>query len=146
MITLSFKLKESAKEFQAGEYTGFGIRTGKKHKKGQIEVWTNYKTALFSKSPAQIDFFRANLIEGAMAVVSADNLEVETFQGQNGLQTAINLVNSKLVDVHNGMAPDAAKQAYQKGMSQPAQEPEKQSASAQAPSNFDSFEDDIPFS
>lgn len=140
MHTVPFKLNENAHEFIAGEYIGFGIRTGVKYQdqKTKADAWTNYKCAIFAKSQAQIDFYRANLVKGALVVVTSEKLAVEVFQGQNGPQTAIKLLNANVVAVKTDRAPDAAQQAYK------AAAPQKQAAPQQAPAGFDDF-DDVPF-
>jgi len=142
MHTVPFRLNENAQEFQAGEYIGFGIRTGVKYQdqKTKQDAWTNYKAAIFSKSQAQIDFYRANLIKGALVVVTAKQLMVEVYQGQNGPQNAIKMLNADIVAVKTDRAPDAAQQAYTKAVAQPA-------PIAPHPAGFaDSFDpDDIPF-
>lgn len=142
--TVPFRLNENAQEFAAGEYTGFGIRTGVKYhdQKTKQDAWTNYKAAIFAKSQAQIDFYRANLIKGALVVVTSEKLMVETFQGQNGLQTAIKMLNANVVAVKTDRAPDAAQQAYNQAAA--PQRPAPQNA-PQPPAGFDSFDDDIPF-
>lgn len=141
MHTVPFRLNENAKEFVAGEYIGFGIRTGVKYQdqKTKAEEWTNYKAAIFAKSPAQIAFYRANLIKGALVVVTAEKQMVETFQGQNGLQTAIKLLNANVVAAKTDRATDAPQQDYRghTGSNQPI--------APAAPTGFDSFDDDIPF-
>jgi single-strand DNA-binding protein len=144
MHTVPFKLNENAQEFQAGEYTGFGIRTGVKYQdqKTKQDAWTNFKAAIFSKSPAQIEFYRANLIKGALVVVSSDKLAVEVYSGQNGQQTAIKLLNANVQAVMAPRAPDAAHQAYNQGVSQ--NQPAQNKPAPQIDS-FDSMEDDIPF-
>lgn len=143
MHTVPFKLNENAQEFQAGEYTGFGIRTGVKYQdqKTKQDAWTNFKAAIFSKSSAQIEFYRANLIKGALAVVSSDKLAVEVYSGQNGQQTAIKLLNANVQAVMAPRAPDAAQQAYNQGASQPAQN----QPAAHPMDSFDAFGDDLMF-
>lgn len=140
MHTVPFRLNENAQEFVAGDYIGFGIRTGVKYQdqKTKTEAWTNYKAAIFAKSQAQIDFYRANLIKGALVVVTAEKLMVETFQGQNGLQTAIKLLNANVVAAKTDRAPDASQQAYNQTAA-PQRAP-----IAPPPAGFDSF-DDIAF-
>lgn len=146
--TIPFKLQKPAHEFQAGESIGFGIRCGIKARNPQTkqDEWTNYECALFAKTPAAIEFYRANLIEGALAVVSGDSLLVKQFQGNQGLQITLSMVNPKLKAVSTGRAPDSAQQSYSNGVSQ--QQPQRQQAPQQhAPAGFDDgFEDDIPFS
>ncbi len=142
MHSVPFRLNEDAKEFQAGEYIGFGIRTGVKYQDNKKQdQWTNYKAAIFAKSPAQIEFYRANLIKGALVVVCSEKLAVETFEGQNGLQTAIKLINANVQAVMAPRAPDAAQQAYN-NTQQPTQNARQQAP--QQPQGFDSFDDDIP--
>lgn len=148
MHTVPFRLNENAQEFQAGEYIGFGLRTGVKYQdKNKQDQWTNYKAAIFAKSQAQIDFYRANLIKGALVVVTAEKQEVEIFTKQSGeTVAAIKLINGNIVAVKTDRAPDAAQQAYAKAAS-PQQAPAQQPAPQvpQVPAGFDSFDDDIPF-
>lgn len=157
MHTVPFKLNENAQEFQAGDYIGFGLRAGIKYQdKNKQEQWTNYKAAIFAKSQAQIDFYRANLIKGALVVVTAEKQEVEIFTKQSGeTVAAIKLINGNIVAVKADRAPDAAQQAYNQGMASGAQNmnqaPQRNLSSSQAPqqhqppAGFDSFDDDIPF-
>lgn len=144
MHTVPFKLNENAQEFQAGEYTGFGIRTGIKYQdRNKQDQWTNYKAAIFAKSPAQVDFYRANLVKGALVIVTAEKQEVELFTKQSGeTVAAIKLINGNVVAVKADRAPGAAQQAYAQGLQQqrPAQQPMHQ-----PPAGFDSFDDDLPY-
>jgi len=144
MHSVPFRLNENAQEFQAGEYTGFGIRTGVKYQdRNKQDQYTNYKAAIFAKSPAQVDFYRANLIKGALVVVTAEKQEVELFTKQSGeTVAAIKLLNANVVAVKTDRAPDAAQQAYNQAQA-PAPVQQQQPA-AQAPAGFDDFED-IPF-
>lgn len=136
MHTVPFRLNEDAQEFQAGEYIGFGIRTGVKYQDNKKQdQWTNYKAAIFAKSQAQIDFYRANLIKGALVVVGAEKLFVELFEGKNGTQTAIKLINATVQAVSAPVAHNAA----------PRQQAQQQAPIAPPPAGFDSFDDDIPF-
>jgi single-strand DNA-binding protein len=136
--TIPFRLQKAAHEFQAGDSTGFGIRCGIKARDPSTkqDVWTNYECALFAKTEAAISFYRANLIEGALAVVSGENLIIKTFDGQQGQQITLALTNARLEAVTTGRAPDAAQQAYQQGAQQPAQQPQQHAA------GFDDFHDD----
>lgn len=147
MHSVPFRLNENAQEFQAGEYVGFGIRTGVKYQdRNKQDQYTNYKAAIFAKSPAQIDFYRSNLIKGALVVVTADKLEVELFTKQSGeAVAAIKMLNANVVAVKTDRAPDAAQQAYNQAHA-PAHVQQRQQAQ-QAPAGFDSQWDDelIPF-
>lgn len=152
MHTVPFKLNENAQEFQTGEYTGFGIRTGVKYQdKNKQDQYTNYKCAIFSKSPAQIEFYRANLVKGALVVVTAEKQEVEIFTKQSGETVgAIKLLNANIVAVKADRAPDAAQQAYNNAYSQPQQSrapQQNQHANYQQKNGpTANWEDDIPFS
>jgi hypothetical protein len=148
MHTVPFRLNENAMEFQAGEFGGFGIRTGVKYQdpKTKGEAWTNYKAAVFPKSQAQADYYRANLIKGALVVVTAEQQAVEVFEGNNGVLTAIKLLRANIVAVKTDRAPDAAQQAYNQAQKPaPAQQRQPAQQAPQQPSGFDSFDDDIPF-
>jgi len=149
--TVPFKLQKAAHEFQAGESTGFGIRCGIKVKNPSTkqDEWTNYEAAVFAKSPAAIEFYRANLIEGALVVVSGEKILVKQYQGQQGLQITLALQNATIEAVATGRAPDAAQQAYANaaaasGIGLQSQRPAQQ-PTPQAPAGFDNFDDDIPF-
>lgn len=156
MHTVPFRLSENAMEFQAGEFGGFGIRTGVKYQdpKTKGEAWTNYKAAVFPRSQAQADYYRANLIKGALVVVTAEQQAVEVFEGQNGTQTAIKLLRANIVAVKTDRAPDAAQQAYAKAAPQAGRAAQDFgrghseagiSRSPTPPAGFDSFDEDIPF-
>lgn len=147
-VTIPFRLNENAREFQAGEYTGFGIRTGVKYQdpKTKQDAYTNYEAPIFSKSASQIDFYRANLIKGALVVVSCEKQYVEIYNGQNGPVPTIKLLNANIEAITTGRAPDAAQQAYNQAQ-RPAQDYRGHTGSNQpnptsAPAGFDSFDDD----
>lgn len=148
MHTVPFRLNKPAHIFQAGESTGFGIRTGIKCQdpKTKQDSWTNYEAVVFAKSPAQIEFYTANLIEGAMAVVSGEKLIVREFQGNNGPVITLGLLNANIEAIHTGRAPDAAQQAYSQGMQRPQQQPQGQpDQQGQGQGGFDEWDSEIPF-
>lgn len=142
--TVAFKLSKPAQQFTAGDSIGFGIRGGVKfyNRKTKAEEWTNYQAVIFAKNQAQIDFYSAKLVPDAVVTVSGDSIQVEQFQGQQGLLITLSLNNARLEYVASGTAraPDAAQQAHAKVM----QQPPAHSAPAQ-PAGFESFDDDIPF-
>jgi len=142
--TVPFRLNENAQEFAAGEYIGFGIRCGIKYQdqKTKTDLWTNYKAAIFAKSESQINFYRSNLIKGALVVVTGDKQCVETFKGQNGPQSVIKILNANVIAVKTDRAPDAAQQAHANGINAAQQQrPQPQQQAV----GFDNFDDDIPF-
>lgn len=134
--TVPFRLNEDAREFTAGDYVGFDIRTGEKYQdKNKQDQWTNYKAAIFAKSPLQIDFYRKTLTKGALVVVTAEKQMVEMYEGQKGLQTAIKLLNANVVAVKSDQSSPNKQRA-----------PEPAHRAPQPPAGFDSFDDDsIPF-
>lgn len=131
MHSITGKLNKPAKQFQAGESVGFGIRLGVKYRdpKTKQDEWTNYQAAIFAKSPNQIQFYQSALVEGAIVEISAEQLKVYAFDGQNGQILTIEMLNARLGYVHSpqGQAPQ------QGGYSQP-QQPQRPNQAA--PSNY----------
>jgi single-strand DNA-binding protein len=147
--TVPFKLKKPASEFNSGDSTGFGIRCGIKVQdpKTKADEWANYEAVVFAKTPASIEFYRANLIEGALVVVSGEKILVKPFQGQQGLQITLALQNARVEAVTTGRVPDAAQQAYNQAQpqAQAPQPPAQQNGPAHAPpAGFDWPDDEFP--
>jgi len=113
--TITGKLNKAANEFQAGAYTGFGIRLGKQYydRETKQREWTNYEAAVFTNNTQQIEFYRQNLIEGAVIEVTAEAEKVKQFQGPNGLSLSIELIDCKLGYVNSGSQPQQYQQAPQ---------------------------------
>ena len=169
--TKTFKLKEAAREFQAGQSVGFGMSFGIKcqHPKTKEEVWTNYKVVLFSNSAGQIDFYRTALVAGAVVSVSAEKEIIDSYEGQNGVSHSIELLNARLESIHTldqGQVPQQQnrpqqqprqpQQAPQQSWKQPQQRPQAPQQPArqgaynanqpQSAQGFDDFDDpSIPF-
>jgi len=103
MHSVTGKLSKPANQFQAGESTGFGIRLGVKYRdpKTKAEEWTNYSAVIFAKSPSQIQFYQNVLVEGAIVTVGAEQLKVDSFDGQNGQVLSIDMLNARLTFAHN---------------------------------------------
>jgi len=123
--TVVGKLNKNASIFQAGESTGFGIRLGVKYydRETQQNEWTNYEAAIFAKQPNQIQFYQNALVEGSVIEVSGDALKVKSFDGQNGQQLSIEILNAKLGYVHTGQqAPQQQAQQYQQAQYQQPQQ------------------------
>lgn len=122
--TITGKLNKAAREFQAGAYTGFGIRLGKQYydRETKQKEWTNYEAAVFTDKPQQIEFYRSSLVEGSVVEVMAEAEKIKQFQGDSDLVLTIELIDCKLGLVHTGqpsgspaqqapqMAPQAAPQ------------------------------------
>lgn len=127
--TITGKLNKNASIFQAGESTGFGVRLGVKYydRETQQNEWTNYEAAIFAKQPNQIQFYQNALVEGSVIEVSGDALKIKSFDGQNGQQLSIEILNSKLGYVHTGQqAPQQQPQYQQQPQQQYNQAPQQQ--------------------
>lgn len=152
--TITGKLNKHAQIFPAGESTGFGIRLGVKfyNRDTKQEEWTNYQAVVFAKAAAQVQFYTQALVEGAIVEISGDKQRIRQFQGQNGLQLSIEILDAKLGFIggnpvqagaqQTNRAPAASNQApaynqpgagYGQQNRQPAVEPAID------------FSDDIPF-
>ena len=163
MHSITGKLNKAATQFQAGESTGFGVRLGVKYRdpKTKQDDWCNYSAVIFAKSPGQIQFYQDALIEGSVIEVSAEQLSIETFQGNNGPMNTINMLNARLGYVHTGQQASQQSQQYQSnnqsyqpnGQQQAQQRPQQsqqrpqqaqQNQPPMAEPNF-GFDDDLPF-
>lgn len=157
--TVTGKLNKAATQFHAGESTGFGIRLGVKYydRETKTEQWCNYEAVVFAKAPAQIQFYQQALVEGAIIEVSGDKQRIRQFQGANGLNLSIEILDAKLGFVfapqgqqaqqqrpaqpQNNQAPQQpARQAPPAGYQ--GQMPQQQYAASAPPIDFES---DIPF-
>lgn len=175
MHSITGKLNKDATQFQAVESTGFGVRLGVKYRdpKTKQDEWTNYSAVIFAKSPGQIQFYQSVLVAGSVIAVSAQELKVDSFDGQNGTILSIEMLNARLTYAFNpnqqpvaqnqgGYGQQAAPQQSQRPpqQQQPAynQAPPQQPAYGQAPQqqrqpqsinqqqapNYGGFDDDLP--
>lgn len=140
--TITGKLNKAANQFQAGEYTGFGIRLGKQYydRDTQQKEWINYETAIFAKSQGQIDFYSSALVEGAVIEITAPEEKISVFEGNNGPIYSIKLLNATLGYVHNPQSASSGQPVQQ----QPAQQQQAQQQQAQQQA-AQGFDDSIPF-
>jgi len=102
--SITGKLNKPARQFQAGDSTGFGIRLGVKYRdpKTKQDEWTNYNCVIFAKAPAQINFYQQVLVEGAIIEVSAEQLKIDSFVNQEGNTVlTIDMLNARLGYVFN---------------------------------------------
>lgn len=162
--TITGKLNKPANEFQAGGYTGFGIRLGKQYydRESKQKEWTNYEAAVFSNNTQQIEFYRQNLVEGAIVEITGESEKIKQFQGNNGLVLSIELIDCKIGYVSSGQTqsmqqPQQFQQQPQQFQQQPPAQPQYQQAPQQPnayaqqqagmaqPSNNMPFDDSIPF-
>lgn len=158
MHAITGKLTKPAHQFQAGESVGFGIRLGVKYRdpKTKQDEWTNYQAAIFAKTPNQIAFYQSALVEGAIVTVTAEQLKIDSYEGQQGTLLSIDMLNARLSYVFNpnqqqAQQPQAMQQqaqqqqqAYMQQNGQPMN-PQQVQAQQQAYANGDGFNDSIPF-
>lgn len=167
MHSITGKLNKDARQFQAGDSTGFGIRLGVKYRdpKTKQDEYTNYQAVIFAKSAGQIQFYQSALVAGSVIEVSAEQLKVDTFQGDNGPVVSIDMLNARLGYVHSANAPQGQQaqqrptpqqqgygQQQQQQQRRPAphpqqqyaQQPNQQQYNSQPPMD-DGWQDDIPF-
>ena len=134
--TVTGKLNQAARTFQAGNSTGFSIRIGVKYRdpKTKQDEWTNYQAAIFASTPAQVNFYQSALVEGSIVEVHAENLRVNSYDGQNGQVLSIDMLNARLGFVYSpqGQAPQQQQQQQQASQQQYNEPPMD-------------FDDDIPF-
>ena len=121
--TITGKLNKPANIFQAGESTGFGIRLGVKYRdpKTKQDDWCNYSAVIFAKSAGQIQFYTDALVAGAIVEVTAEQLKIDSFQGNESVMLTIDMLNARLGYVFSGQAPNnqqAAPQQQQGGYQQ----------------------------
>ena len=117
--TVTGKLNKDASVFQAGDSTGFGISIGVKYydRETKQDAWTNYEAAVFAKAPAQVQFYQSVLVKDSIVEITGDKLAIKQYQGQNGLQLSIQLLDAKLGVAY---APQGAAPAQQPAAQRPA--------------------------
>lgn len=158
-VTITGKLNKAAHQFQAGESMGFGIRLGEQYydRETKQKEWTNYEFAVFAKNPNQIAFYQQALVEGAIVEVIGKQQKVKQYQGQNGLQLSIEILDASLGYVGGGMSQQAPQGGFNQ---QPQQAPQQRQQAPQQnrgfgqntgqpepqPNGFEDIsEDSIPF-
>lgn len=137
--TVTGKLNQAARTFQAGNSTGFSIRIGVKYRdpKTKQDEWTNYQAAIFASTPAQVNFYQSALVEGSIVEVHAENLRVNSFDGNNGQVLSIDMLNARLGFVHSPQGQVPQQQQQQ-------QAPQQQQHPQYGEPSYD-FDDDCPF-
>lgn len=120
-VSVTGKLNKAATQFQAGDSVGFGVRVGQKFycRESKKDEWCNFEAVIFAKAPAQIQFYQQVLVEGAVIEISGDKQRIKQFQGQNGLQLSIEILDAKLGYVFNPNQ-QPAQQALMQQPQQPA--------------------------
>ena len=149
--TETFRLKDAAREVQAGTGVGFGIRGGVQiyNRQTKQKEWTNYEAFVFSNNPAQQQFYRDALVPGSIVTVTGTGLLVKQFEGKNGTVTTLEIQDAKFQAVFSGDAPQqpqqrqAPQQAQQQYRQPNNYQGSMQQQAAQAANN--QIDSDIPF-
>lgn len=126
--TVTGKLNKDASVFQAGDSTGFGIRIGVKYydRETKTDQWTNYEAAVFAKAPAQVQFYQSALVKDSIVELTGDKLAIKQYQGQNGLQLSIQLLDAKLGVAYAPQGSAPAQPAAQQQRPAPQASPQPQ--------------------
>jgi single-strand DNA-binding protein len=97
-ISVTGKLNQDARQFEAGESTGFSIRVGSKsyNSKTKETEWTNYEAAFFLRNEGQINYHRDTLVKGAIVEVSGSGLRINQYEGSNGTQISLAILDPRL--------------------------------------------------
>lgn len=116
------KLKKAAMETPTSEGVIFLLEMSEQSYDHylQAKVWTNYKVPLFCKSSSQADYFRRQLVYGAVVCVSGDALIVRPSEDPT-FPARLELVGARLV------------RAYADAVGMPAQVQEQVAELAPAP-------------
>lgn len=98
------KLNKAASFFQAGQYTGFGIRLGVKYydRDAKTEFWCNYEAVIFASTAQQIQFYQQTLVAGAIIEISGDKQRIRQFTGTNGINLSIEILDAKIGFISGG--------------------------------------------
>lgn len=130
-FSVTGKLNQAASQFQAGEFTGFGIRLGQQYydRETKQKEWTNYEAVVFAKQPQQIQYYQSVLVEGSIITISGDSQKIKVFDGQNGQRISIEILNANLGFSFNpnGQQGQYQQQGQQQQYQQPQQQPQQQS-------------------
>lgn len=151
--TVTGKLNKPATQFQAGESVGFGVRLGVKYydRESKTEQYCNYEAVVFAKAPAQVQFYQSALAEGAIIEVSGDKQRIKQFQGANGLNLSIEILDARLgaVFAPQGQVPQqrpaqAPQQQPQQGYNQVPRPAPAQYNPHPAPQHLDKYGQPLP--
>jgi len=162
--SVTVKLNKAANEFQAGESVGFNVRGGVQYydRKTKGKEWTNYSAVIFAKAPAQIDFYRSALVEGAIVELGSKQLKIDIYEGNNGAIHSIEMVDAWIGSINQSAQKAPQQQAAQQPIGHvvqpapqyqqaPQQAPQYQQAPQQQPQqqamqqNHNQFDGDVPF-
>jgi len=82
--TITGKLSDDARQFEAGQSTGFNVRIGVQYydRKTKEKGWTNYQAVLFAKAGAQIQFYQSALVKDAVIELTCEKEKIAEYNGK----------------------------------------------------------------
>jgi len=138
---ITIRLNRPANEFQAGESVGFGIGGGVQYydRATKQKEWTNYKAVVFAKAGNQADFYRQALVENAVVEIGAKQQKISEYNGNYSIE----FIDAWIGSINQSAPRQEANDPNKTGRAVPPEEPKVNKVPT--PSNFDNFDDDIPF-
>ena len=142
-VNIVIKLNRPANEFQAGDGVGFGIGGGVQYydRATKQKEWTNYKAVVFAKAGNQADFYRQALVEGAIVEVGAKQQKVSEYNGNYSIE----FIDAWIGSINQSAPRQETNPGHNPNPQGVQNQGQPQVNKVPAPSNFDNFEDDIPF-
>ncbi len=140
---VAYKIRKPAREHKSDKGSTFFLSLSESNYdyKKKEKVWTNYSAGIYAGTDKQADFYRNNLVEGAVVHVSCMGLIVDcSFTGDDGvMRPVLEMVKPEL----NLVSSPVEYESFQSDM---GNRPTQARPSAPPPPSFDnSFDDDIPF-
>ena len=140
---VAYKIRKPAREHKSDKGSTFFLSLSESNYdyKKKEKVWTNYSAGIYAGTEKQADFYRNNLIEGAVVHVSCMGLIVDcSFTGDDGvMRPVLEMVKPELNLVSSPVE-------YESFQSEMGNRPTQARPAAPPPPSFDnSFDDDIPF-
>ena len=140
---VAYKIRKPAREHKSDKGSTFFLSLSESNYdyKKKEKVWTNYSAGIYAGTEKQADFYRNNLVEGAVVHVSCMGLIVDcSFTGDDGvMRPVLEMVKPEL----NLVSSPVEYESFQSDM---GNRPTQDRPSAPPPPSFDySFDDDIPF-
>ena len=140
---VAYKIRKPAREHKSDKGSTFFLSLSESNYdyKKKEKVWTNYSAGIYAGTEKQADFYRNNLVEGAVVHVSCMGLIVDcSFTGDDGvMRPVLEMVKPEI----NLVSSPVEYESFQSDM---GNRPIQARPSAPPPPSFDnSFDDDIPF-
>jgi len=141
---VAYKIRKPAREHKSDKGSTFFLTLSESNYdyKKKEKVWTNYSAGIYAGTDKQADFYRNNLIEGAVVHVSCMGLIVDcSFTGDDGvMRPVLEMVKPEL----NLVSSPVEYESFQSEMGNRPQAPSAPQAHPM-PSGGGFIDDDIPF-